>query len=78
VEVDERSGHPRSHRAEENVEKLRNVVHSDRLLSINESDYVKILNRLREVVLRKRPELWPSDWIRYRHNSPAQKAPSVK
>jgi hypothetical protein len=34
VEHDERSGHPRSHRTDENVEKVRNVVHSHRRLSI--------------------------------------------
>jgi hypothetical protein len=29
VEFDERSGRPRSHRPYENVEKLRNLIHSD-------------------------------------------------
>jgi hypothetical protein len=31
---DERNGHPRSHRTDENVEKVRNLVHLDRHLSI--------------------------------------------
>jgi len=31
---DERSGHPRFHRTDENVEKVQNVVHSDKCLSI--------------------------------------------
>jgi hypothetical protein len=31
---DERSGHPRFHRTDENVEKVQNVVHSDKGLSI--------------------------------------------
>jgi hypothetical protein len=35
VEDDERSGHPRSHITAENVEGLRNLVHSDRRLSTN-------------------------------------------
>jgi hypothetical protein len=34
VEDDVRSGHPRSCRTEENVEKVQNLVHSDRHLSI--------------------------------------------
>jgi len=29
VEDDERSGHPRSHRTDENVERMQNPVHSD-------------------------------------------------
>jgi hypothetical protein len=35
VEDDKRSGHPRSQRTSENVEKLWNVVHADRHLGIN-------------------------------------------
>jgi len=34
VEHNERSGHPRSHRTNENVEKVQNLLHSDRRLSI--------------------------------------------
>jgi len=34
MEDDERSGHPRSHTTDENVEKLWNLVHLDRCLSI--------------------------------------------
>jgi hypothetical protein len=33
-ENDERSGHPRSHRTDKNVEKVQNLVHSYRHLSI--------------------------------------------
>jgi hypothetical protein len=33
VEDDERSGHPRSHRTNENVKKAWNLMHSDRYLS---------------------------------------------
>jgi hypothetical protein len=29
-------------------------------------------------VHRKRPELWPNDWILHHDNAPAHKAPSVK
>jgi hypothetical protein len=36
------------------------------------------MKRLREAVRRKKPELWPNDWI-LRHNSaPAHKALCVK
>jgi transposase len=40
--------------------------------------YVQILKRLREAVHRRRPEIWPSDWILRHDNAPAQKALSVK
>jgi hypothetical protein len=39
---------------------------------------VEILKRLREAVHRKRPELWPNDWILHHDNDPAHKALSVK
>jgi hypothetical protein len=34
VEVDERSVRPRSYKTDESIEKLRNILHSDRHLSI--------------------------------------------
>jgi hypothetical protein len=39
---------------------------------------VEILKRLREAVLRKRPEIWPNDWILHHDNAPDHKALSVK
>jgi hypothetical protein len=39
---------------------------------------VEILRRLHEAVRRKRPELWPNDWILHHDNVPAHKALSVK
>jgi hypothetical protein len=39
---------------------------------------MEILKRLRESVLRKRPELWTNDWILHHDNATAHKAPSVK
>jgi transposase len=39
---------------------------------------VEILKVLHEAVHRKRPELWPNDWILHHHNAPAHKALSVK
>jgi len=35
---------------------------------------VKICKQLREAVRRKRPELWPNDWILHHDNAPAQRA----
>jgi hypothetical protein len=55
VKDDERSCRPRSHRTNENVEKMRDLVHSERCLSIKAMD-VK-LNLEKEAV--KRPELGP-------------------
>jgi hypothetical protein len=55
VKVDERSSRPRCHRTDKNVEKLRNLMHSDNILSISQSYYVEILKRLREAVCRKGP-----------------------
>jgi hypothetical protein len=46
VEDDERSGRPRSHRTDENVEKVRYLVHSHKCLSINQTHYEEILKRL--------------------------------
>jgi len=46
--------------------------------TVNLDYYVEILWRLREAVYRKRPELWPNDWILHHNNAPAYKAPFVK
>jgi hypothetical protein len=40
--------------------------------------YVEVLKRLHEAVRRKRPELWPNDWILHNDNAPAHKMLSVK
>jgi hypothetical protein len=47
VEDDERSGRPTS-------AEVRNLVHSDRRLSINQAYYVEILKRLRDAVRKKK------------------------
>jgi hypothetical protein len=39
---------------------------------------VETLKRLHEAVDRKRPELWPNDWIIRYDNAPVHKALSVK
>jgi hypothetical protein len=44
----------------------------------NQVYYVEILKQLCEALCRKRPELWPSDWILYNDTAPANKALSVK
>jgi len=33
--------------------------------TVNRIYYVQILKRLHETVQRKRPELWPKDWIHH-------------
>jgi hypothetical protein len=73
MEDDERSGCPRSHRTYENVGKVQNLVHS-----VNQAYYVEIFKWLCEPVQRKRPELWPNDWILHHCNAPVHKALSVK
>jgi hypothetical protein len=50
VEV-ESSGHRRTHRTNENVEKVWKLVHGDRHLSINQAYDVDILEWLHEAVL---------------------------
>jgi hypothetical protein len=78
VEDDKRSGCPRSHRNNENIEKMWNLVHSDRHLSINQAYYVEILKQLHKAVCRKRLELWPDNWILHHDNVQAHKALSTK
>jgi histone-lysine N-methyltransferase SETMAR len=39
---------------------------------------LKTMERLRAAVSRKRPELWPNDWILDHDNHPTYKALSVK
>jgi len=44
----------------------------------NQAYYVEILKRIREAVRRKRPELWPNNWILHHDNAPTHKALSAK
>jgi hypothetical protein len=46
--------------------------------TVNQAHYVEILKRLREAVSRKRPELWPNDWILHHNNDPGHMAVPVK
>jgi hypothetical protein len=46
--------------------------------TVNQVYYVETMKRLHESVRRKRPELWPSDWILHHENAPAHKTHSVK
>jgi hypothetical protein len=46
--------------------------------TVSQAYYVEILKRLKEAVLRKRPELCPSDWILHHDNAPTHKGLSVK
>jgi len=45
---------------------------------VNRTYYVKIPKQLREAVRRKRPELWPNDWILNHDNAPDNKVLSVE
>jgi len=42
--------------------------------TVNQAYYVEILKELPEAMCRKRPELWPNDWILHHDNAPANKA----
>jgi hypothetical protein len=46
--------------------------------TVSQAYYVEILKRLGEAVHRKRPKLWPNDWILHHDNAPAHKTLSVK
>jgi hypothetical protein len=39
---------------------------------------VEILRQVPEAVHRKRPEIWPNNWIFHHNNAPPHKALSVK
>jgi hypothetical protein len=73
VEDDDTSGHQRSHRTDQSFQKVQNLVHSGRHLSIRAS--VK-LNLEEETV--KRPRLWSNDWILHHDSASEQKMLSVK
>jgi hypothetical protein len=63
---------------------IRGVDHFEFLISQGQTvktkliRIVEMLKLLHEAVHRKRPELWPSDWILHHDNAPAHKALSVK
>jgi hypothetical protein len=47
--------------------------------TVNQAYYVEIMKRLREAVCKKkRPELWPNDWILHHDKAAAHKALSVQ
>jgi histone-lysine N-methyltransferase SETMAR len=60
---------------------IKGIVHFEFITqdkTTNQTHYVEILKQLRETVHRKRPELWPNDWVLHHDNAPAHKAFSVK
>jgi hypothetical protein len=60
---------------------IKGIVHFEFIpqgQTVNQAYYLELLKRLREAVRRKRPELWPIDWILHYDNAPAHKALSVK
>jgi hypothetical protein len=46
--------------------------------TVNQDYRVEMLKRLHEAVRRKRPKLWPNDWILHHDKAPDHKALSVK
>jgi hypothetical protein len=46
--------------------------------TVDQIYYVEIMKQLDEAVSRKKPELWPNDWILHRANATAHEALSVK
>jgi hypothetical protein len=69
IEENERNDYPIFCRTDENVKKLRNLVHSGRRVSV--STMAVQLNLGKETV--KKPELWPNDWILHHDNVPVHK-----
>jgi hypothetical protein len=60
---------------------IKVVVHFEfipEVQTVNKAYYMEIVERLHETAHRKRPELWPSDWILHHDNAPANKVLSVK
>jgi hypothetical protein len=43
--------------------------------TVNQAYYVETLKRIREAVLRRRPELWPNDWNLHHDSVPAHSVP---
>jgi len=47
--------------------------------TVNQTYYIELLNKLRERIRKKRPELWSSgDWVLHHDNAPAHTALSVR
>jgi hypothetical protein len=60
---------------------IKGIVHFEFIpqgKTVNQAYYVEILKRLYEAVPRKRPELWPNDWILHHDTASGHKVLSVK
>jgi hypothetical protein len=56
---------------------IKGTVHFEfipQVQTVNLAYFVEILKCLPEAVRRKRPELWPNDWILHNDNAPVHKA----
>jgi hypothetical protein len=59
---------------------IKGVVHFEFIpqdQTVKQAYYVEILKPLREAVRRKRPELWPINWILHHENTPAHRILSI-
>jgi histone-lysine N-methyltransferase SETMAR len=60
---------------------INGIVHFElipQVQTVNQAYHVEIVKQEYVAVRRKRPELWPNDWILHDDNAPAHKALSVK
>jgi hypothetical protein len=60
---------------------IKGTVHFEfipRGLTVSQAYYVEILKLLPETLRRKKPEIWPNDWILHRDSAPAHKTLSAK
>lgn len=74
VQDDSRPGRPSTSKTDDNIEKIGNLIRSDR-----QHYYLHVLAELRERIRKKRPELWKDkSWVLHQDNAPAHSALSVK
>ena len=74
VEDEERSGRPSASKTQENVERVREMIRSNKRLTIKEiSDDLNI-----SCVNRKRPEKWANHFIRHHDNVPCNTSLQVR
>jgi len=78
VEDDEGNGRPRSQRTDENVEKMKSLLPSVRLLKYQSYSCTTKFRQGNSYVRRMGPEFRPTHWIHHYDNAPVHKALSVR